>query len=47
MLTAPPTSAEAIRAARLEWDVAKAPLYIAGGTRLHDIKDKFGTCARR
>jgi phage/plasmid-like protein (TIGR03299 family) len=36
-LDAPPTSREAIRAAGLEWTVVKAPLYIAGGTRLHEV----------
>jgi hypothetical protein len=40
-LKAPPTSTEAIKAAGLDWRVAKAPLYVAGGTRLHEVKDRF------
>ena len=40
-LNAPPTSEQAIRAAGLDWDVAKVPLYLAGGTRLHEVKDRF------
>ncbi len=40
-LAAPPTSREAIEAARLDWTVAKAPLYVVGGTRLHELPDRF------
>jgi len=40
-LSAPPTSVEAIRAAQLDWTVVKAPLYIAGGHRLHEFPDRF------
>jgi phage/plasmid-like protein (TIGR03299 family) len=40
-LHAPPTSDQAIRAARLDWAVAKVPLYVVGGTRLHEVKDRF------
>jgi phage/plasmid-like protein (TIGR03299 family) len=37
----PPSSQEAMRVAGLDWTVAKAPLYIAGGTRLHEVPDRF------
>lgn len=40
-LSRPPTSREAIEAARLDWSVAKVPLYVAGGTRLHEVPDRF------
>ncbi len=40
-LASPPCSTDAIRAARLDWDVLKVPLYVAGGTRLHEAKDRF------
>jgi phage/plasmid-like protein (TIGR03299 family) len=40
-LSTPPTSKEAIRAARLDWMVVKAPLYVAGGARLHELPDRF------
>lgn len=40
-LTRPATAEQAIHAAGLEWRVVKAPLYIAGGHRLHQIPDKF------
>jgi phage/plasmid-like protein (TIGR03299 family) len=40
-LVAPPSSEAAIRAARLDWTVAKVPLYVAGGTRLHELRDRF------
>jgi phage/plasmid-like protein (TIGR03299 family) len=36
-LSAPPTSAQAIRAARLDWRVIKAPLYVASGYHLHEV----------
>ena len=36
-----PSSEEAIRFARLDWRVAKVPLYVAGGTRLHEVHDRF------
>jgi phage/plasmid-like protein (TIGR03299 family) len=40
-LEAPPSSQHAIRAARLDWQLAKVPLYVAGGARLHEVKDRF------
>ena len=40
-LAAPPTSREAIEAAGLDWTVAKVPLHIVGGTRLHELPDRF------
>jgi phage/plasmid-like protein (TIGR03299 family) len=40
-LKAPPTSEAAISAAGLDWPVVKAPLYIAGGTVLHQVPDRF------
>ncbi len=40
-LKSPPTSEAAIDASGLNWRVAKVPLYVAGGTRLHELKDKF------
>jgi phage/plasmid-like protein (TIGR03299 family) len=40
-LEAPPTSRQAIQAAKLDWNVAKMPLYVAGGTRLHELRDRF------
>jgi phage/plasmid-like protein (TIGR03299 family) len=40
-LNGPPTSAEAIRAARLNWTVAKVPLYVASHNRLHEVRDRF------
>jgi phage/plasmid-like protein (TIGR03299 family) len=40
-LKAPPTSAQAIRAAGLDWAVAKVPLYVAAQTRLHELPDRF------
>ena len=51
----PATAAEAIRAARLDWEVTKVPLYIAGGNRLHELPgkhavvraDRIGTSACR
>ena len=45
-LKAPPTSEAALRAAGLDWTVVKAPLYIAGGTRLHEIPDRFALVRR-
>ena len=39
-LDSPGTAAEAIRAARLDWEVTKVPLYIAGGNRLHELPGK-------
>ena len=40
-LTKPPSSRQAIEAARLAWTVAKVPLYVAGGLRLHEVPDRF------
>jgi phage/plasmid-like protein (TIGR03299 family) len=42
-LERPPTSCEAIKAARLDWTVAKVPLCIAagGGTRPHELPHRF------
>jgi hypothetical protein len=40
-LAAPPTSREAIEAAGLDWTVAKVPLHVVGGTRLHEFPDRF------
>src|SRR5688572_15272152 len=40
-LNSPPTSEQAIEAARLDWQVAKVPLYVAGGTRLHELNHRF------
>ena len=54
-LTKAPTAEQAIRAAGLDWEVEKVPLYVAGGTRLHELagkfamvrRDRIGTCALR
>jgi phage/plasmid-like protein (TIGR03299 family) len=40
-LTAPPSSREAIEAARLDWSVVKVPLYVVGGTRIHELPHRF------
>jgi phage/plasmid-like protein (TIGR03299 family) len=40
-LDAPATAARAMAAARLDWRVRKVPLYIAGGTRLHEVPGKY------
>ena len=36
-LDAPATAAQAMAAARFDWRVCKVPLYVAGGTRLHEV----------
>jgi phage/plasmid-like protein (TIGR03299 family) len=40
-LNSPATAAEAVEAAHLDWRVAKVPLYIAGGSRLHEIRGRY------
>jgi phage/plasmid-like protein (TIGR03299 family) len=40
-LDKPATAAEAIRAAQLDWEVTKTPLFITSGSRLHEVRDKF------
>jgi len=40
-LSSPPTSAEAIRAARLDWAVAKVPLCVATDTGVHELPGRF------
>ena len=45
-LNAPATAAAAIKAARLDWDVTKVPLYIAGGNRLHELPGKHAVVRR-
>jgi phage/plasmid-like protein (TIGR03299 family) len=40
-LTSPPTSAEAIRAARLDWRVVKAPLYVANQAGIYRLPKRF------
>lgn len=37
---APPSAAEAIGAAGLDWEVVKVPLYVAGGHRLHAVAQR-------
>jgi hypothetical protein len=36
----PATAQQAIKAARLDWRVEEVPLYIVGGTRLHELPGK-------
>ncbi len=39
----PATAEDAIKAANLNWTVSKVPLYVAGGTRLHELPGRFAT----
>ena len=41
MLDHPATSAEAIRAAKLDWEVVKQPMFVRVGDDLRLVKDKF------
>jgi len=41
-LAAPATAEEAIQAAKLDWEVAKVPLYAAGNARMLPVQGKFG-----
>ena len=40
-LEQPPTSAQAIEAAHLNWDVIKVPLYVVAQARLHELKNSY------
>lgn len=42
----PASSAEAMAAARLDWEVVKVPLYISGTGRLIQMRDKFAMVRR-
>ena len=40
-LSQPTTAAEAIKAAQLDWQVAKVPLHVKEGELVHVVRDRF------